>query len=96
MLVSGLLLEAFAWDRIDPIASLLVTALVARSVIGLLRQSTDLLLDAVPAGVDFDRLRADILAIPGVNDLHHLHVWLFGPGQRRRARLARGPRRLFA
>ena len=51
VLVSGLLLQAFAWDRIDPIASLLVTALVARSMIGLLRQSTDVLLDAVPAGI---------------------------------------------
>ena len=81
VLVSGLLLQAFAWDRIDPIASLLVTALAARSMIGLLCQSTDVLLDAVPAGIAVDRLRADILAIPGVNDLHHLHVWSMGPGQ---------------
>ena len=50
-------------------------------MIGLLRQSTDVLLDAVPAGIDVDRLRADILAISGVNDLHHLHVWSMGPGR---------------
>lgn len=81
VLVSGLLLQAFAWDRIDPIASLLVTALVARSVVGLLRQSTDVLLDAVPAGIDVDRMRADILTLPGVDDVHHLHVWSMGPGQ---------------
>ena len=81
VVASGLLVEAFGWNRIDSVASLIVTALVARSVIRLLRQSTDVLLDAVPAGIDLDRMRADILALPGVNDVHHLHVWSMGPGQ---------------
>lgn len=81
VVLAGLTVAAFGWDRVDPIASLLVTALVARSVVKLLRQSTDVLLDAVPAGIDVDRMRADILALRGVDDVHHLHVWSMGPGQ---------------
>jgi cobalt-zinc-cadmium efflux system protein len=39
------------------------------------------LLDAVPDGLDVEHLRTAILALPGVDDVHHLHVWSMGPSQ---------------
>ncbi|RYE81694.1 MAG: cation transporter [Myxococcales bacterium] len=62
-----------AW--IDPAMSLLVVAVIAWSTWGLLRQSFDLALDAVPEGIDPSAVRDYLAGQPGVVDVHDLHIW---------------------
>ncbi len=64
-----------AWDRIDPLASLVVAGLIAYQAVDLVRESADVLLEATPSDVDLAALRATITAVPGVEELHDLHVW---------------------
>jgi cobalt-zinc-cadmium efflux system protein len=64
------------WTRIDPILSIAVAALVLRSAWSLLRRSGHILLEGTPDWLDVDKLRAELTeAIPGVEDVHHVHVW---------------------
>lgn len=72
---AGLLINATGLYWIDPATSLLVVALITWSTWGLLRQSLDMALDAVPPGLDLDEVRTYLLGFPGVTSVHDLHVW---------------------
>jgi cobalt-zinc-cadmium efflux system protein len=63
------------WSLVDPLVSLGIVAVILVGTWSLLRDSLDLALDAAPAGVDLDALRAALLALPGVSAVHDLHVW---------------------
>ena len=63
------------FDRADPIASLLVAALMLRSAYVLLRESGRIFLEASPRGLDPDRIGRRMAEQPGVVDVHDLHVW---------------------
>jgi cobalt-zinc-cadmium efflux system protein len=76
--VAGVLVLATGWDRFDPIASLVVAALIFWSSFVLLRESTRILLEVAPRE---PREIADaMLAVPHVADVHDLHVWTVGSG----------------
>jgi cobalt-zinc-cadmium efflux system protein len=64
-----------AWDRVDPIASLVVAALIVAEALRLTRASVDVLLESTPSDLDLDELRSVITATPGVAEIHDLHVW---------------------
>jgi cobalt-zinc-cadmium efflux system protein len=64
-----------AWDRIDPVASLVVAALIVVQAVRLSRESVEVLLESTPDDVDLDALRTAITATPGVAEIHDLHVW---------------------
>lgn len=68
----------FGADRLDPIASLLIAALVLFGAAGLLRASAHILLEAAPPGIDTNEVRAALAAAEGVEAVHHLHVWTTG------------------
>jgi cobalt-zinc-cadmium efflux system protein len=63
------------WDRIDPVASLVVAALIVAEAIRLSKASVDVLLESTPGDLSLDDLRQAITATPGVGGLHDLHVW---------------------
>lgn len=63
------------FDRADPIASLLVAALMLRSAYGLLRESGRVFLEASPKGLDPERIGEQMAQQPGVVEVHDLHVW---------------------
>ena len=69
----GILFTGWLW--LDPALSLVVGLLVMVQSWPLFRSALDLSLDAVPAHVELDKVRALLLDAPGVLDLHHLHVW---------------------
>jgi len=63
------------WYWLDPATSLVVALLILASTWSLLRQSIDLVIDAVPERIDLDQVRAYLGGLPGVTDVHDLHVW---------------------
>jgi cobalt-zinc-cadmium efflux system protein len=65
----------------DPLLSMFVAALILRSTFGVLRETTLVLLDSVPAGVDYNKVGAALARIPGVKSVHDLHVWAMVPGR---------------
>lgn len=65
---------AFGWTRADAIASLLIAALMAPRALTLLRRSVAILMEQAPANVDVTELRAHMLNVDGVLNVHDLHV----------------------
>jgi cobalt-zinc-cadmium efflux system protein len=61
--------------EIDALAALTVAALMLRSGWSLLRASTRVLLEAAPAGLDPDEIGRTLAAVPGIVEIHDLHVW---------------------
>lgn len=66
---------ATGFERADAIASLLVAGLMLRSAYGLLRDSGRIFLEASPKGIDPERIGRRMASLPGVVEVHDLHVW---------------------
>jgi cobalt-zinc-cadmium efflux system protein len=73
--VSGLVILFTNWTWLDPVMSIVVVAVILYGTWGLARDSLRLALDAVPPGVDVQRIRDYLTSQPGVTDVHDLHVW---------------------
>jgi cobalt-zinc-cadmium efflux system protein len=58
--------------------SLLIALVIVLSTVSLFKQSLHLMFDGVPNGIDGGAVRARLLALPGVADVHDLHVWAMG------------------
>jgi cobalt-zinc-cadmium efflux system protein len=66
---------ATGFDRADPIASLIIAALLLRAAYGLLRDSGRVFMEAAPAELDPQEIGRVLAAVPGVVEIHDLHVW---------------------
>ena len=75
VVVAGLVILVSGWSWLDPIVSLFINAVIVWGTWGLLRDSLDLTLDAVPRGVDVPSVQNYFRSLPGVADFHHLHIW---------------------
>eukprot|EP00158_Paraphelidium_tribonemae_P004755 Partr_v1_DN26953_c0_g1_i1_m6647 putative solute carrier family 30 (zinc transporter), member 1 len=78
VIISALVIWLSDWEYrqlLDPILSLLITAIILSSTIPLVKNTCRILLQGLPDSVAVDDLRNDILALPLVVDIHELHVW---------------------
>ncbi|MGV3502417.1 MAG: cation diffusion facilitator family transporter [Adhaeribacter sp.] len=75
VVVSGLVILLTGWTSIDTIMSFVVIAVIVYGTWGLLKESLRLTLDGVPRGVDLTAIRQYLLAVPGVMEVHDLHIW---------------------
>jgi cobalt-zinc-cadmium efflux system protein len=79
-IVAGFLIWLFGWTVADPIASVIVAVLILASAWRVIRDSVNVLMEGVPAGLNVDEMRNALLAIEGVSDVHDLHVWIVTSG----------------
>lgn len=75
-LAAGIVIITTGFDRADPIASLVIVALMGRAAYALLRASGRILLEAAPDDMDLAMLRSHLLGLPEVAAVHDLHVWV--------------------
>jgi cobalt-zinc-cadmium efflux system protein len=80
VVVAAIVIAVSGWRAADLLASVLVGVLILPRTWVLLRDSVDILLEATPRHVDLDHVRSHILDIPGVRDVHDLHVWTITSG----------------
>jgi len=73
--IAGAVILAAGWVRADPVAALLVAALMLRASWGLLRDSGRVLLDIAPSGLSVEEIGTAMASHPGVVQVHDLHVW---------------------
>jgi cobalt-zinc-cadmium efflux system protein len=74
-LASGALIALTGWMRADPIASLLISALIAVSSVRLLREAVHAVMEGVPAGLSVEAVGTEMASVEGVVSVHDLHVW---------------------
>jgi cobalt-zinc-cadmium efflux system protein len=82
VLIAAAVIALTGWYQADPIASLMIAALILQRSVVLLRDAGHVLLEGTPADVDAERVRAALLATPGVTAVHDLHVWSITSGER--------------
>jgi cobalt-zinc-cadmium efflux system protein len=75
VVVTGVVILYTGWNYLDPLVSLVLSLVIVGSSWGLLRKSFNLALDAVPDGIEVDAVRAYLEGLPGVLEVHDLHIW---------------------
>lgn len=73
--IAGLVIMTTGFDQADGIASLIVAVIMLHSSYGLLRESGRVFLEAAPRGLDPEEIGNAMAALPGVVEVHDLHVW---------------------
>ncbi|HSU44500.1 MAG TPA: cation diffusion facilitator family transporter [Casimicrobiaceae bacterium] len=74
-IVAGAVILATGWTPIDPLLSLLTAVLILRATWRLLAQTTGVLMEGVPAHLDYRDIGTALSEMPGVTGVHDLHVW---------------------
>ncbi|HVU16698.1 MAG TPA: cation diffusion facilitator family transporter [Candidatus Didemnitutus sp.] len=78
VVIAGVAILSTGWTWLDPVVSLLLVATIVFGTWGLLRDSFNLAMDAVPTGVDLHAIHEFLSGLPSVADVHHIHVWALG------------------
>ena len=78
--VAGVVIIATGFVRVDPLISLFISVLILGSAWRLVKESTDVLLEAAPAHIALSDVHDCIASIPGVASVHDLHVWTVTSG----------------
>lgn len=80
VLVAAIVIATTHFERADPIASVVIGALILPRTVKLLKDAIDVLLEATPKNVDPIEVRDHISSIPGVIGVHDLHIWTVTSG----------------
>jgi cobalt-zinc-cadmium efflux system protein len=80
VVIAGVLVAATHTTLADPVVSILIAGLILYSSYDVLRESTTILLEGTPAGIEMPAVVRVIRNVTGVLDVHDLHVWMVGPG----------------
>lgn len=75
VVLAGIAIRATGWQWLDPAVSILIGLLIVWGTWGLLRESMNLAMDAVPEGIDLHAVEAYLAALSGVQSVHDLHIW---------------------
>lgn len=75
VVIAGLLIAVWGWQWIDPVMTLLIVAVICIGTWGLLRESLNYAIDAVPEDTDLEAIKTYLKQIERVESLHDLHVW---------------------
>jgi cobalt-zinc-cadmium efflux system protein len=79
-IVAGLLMLLFSWYIADPIISVIVALLILKSAWGIINSTVHILMEGTPHSIDADEVKATLLGVTGVSDVHDLHIWTITSG----------------
>jgi len=80
VLVGGLMIYYTNWYWIDPVLSVGICIVILRGAILLVKESVNILLEAVPREVDLNEVQRSLRTLPGIKDTHHVHLWAISSG----------------
>lgn len=73
---AAIVILASGWTMIDPLLSVLVSLIILKSAVVVIKQSAHILLEGAPAGLDTRTIADDLKRhVSGVDDVHHVHLW---------------------
>ena len=76
-IVAAVVILATGWTPIDPLLSILITLLILRVALDLVKRSAHILMEGIPEGFSEEDLKADLMReVPGVAGVHHVHAWV--------------------
>ena len=75
VVLAAFIIQQTQWLWIDPTISIAISVVITIGTWGLLRDSAMLAMDGVPVGVDIQEVRKYLSTLPGVREVHDLHIW---------------------
>lgn len=75
VVISAAIIYLTGWNWLDPLASIIISLFLFKEIFAILFEAIDMLMDSVPKDVDFSKVKADLLAMPGVMEVNDLHIW---------------------
>ena len=75
VVVSGIVISLTGWYIIDPIIGIVIAVVILVGTWDLLSESVRMSIDAVPQGVDSKEILDEMQEVPGVHEVHHVHIW---------------------
>jgi cobalt-zinc-cadmium efflux system protein len=80
VIIGGFIIHFLEWYLVDPIISAAICVVILRGAFILVKDSANVLLDAVPREIDLSEVQRSLKTIPGVKDLHHVHLRTIASG----------------
>lgn len=81
VIVAGILISLTHWYVVDPVLSALIAGLIAIGAWRVVRQTIGILMEATPRGIDLQEVIRAIRSVPGVKDVHDVHLWSITSGK---------------
>ncbi|MEQ1949213.1 MAG: cation diffusion facilitator family transporter [Bryobacteraceae bacterium] len=78
IIIGAVVMQYTGWHWIDPVLSILIGLAIIGSAWGILRDSLNILLEGLPKGLDLREVSRALTEVPGVIDVHDLHIWSLG------------------
>lgn len=75
VIIAGVVIWRTGWNWVDPLASVLIGALILFSAVRLTRAALHILVEGTPAGISFKEVYGEMTANPAVESVHDLHIW---------------------
>jgi cobalt-zinc-cadmium efflux system protein len=80
VIIAGVIIFFTGWYIADPILAVVIGVVIFWGAVRIVRESVDILLESVPEHVQVEKLTAAVKNIPGVEDLHDVHIWTITSG----------------
>jgi cobalt-zinc-cadmium efflux system protein len=80
VIIAGAIIYFTGWYLADPILAVVIGIVILWGAVRIVRESVDILLESVPGHVEIEKVTAAVKAVPGVEDLHDVHVWTITSG----------------
>ncbi|HEY41187.1 MAG TPA: cation transporter [Dehalococcoidia bacterium] len=80
VIVGGIIIAVTDWRIVDPIIAIVIGTIILWGAVRLVRESSDILLEAVPRHIQMDAVGLAMMDIPGVRDVHDMHIWTITSG----------------
>lgn len=75
VVIAGIGIYLTGWYLLDPVVSFVIAGVILFGTLGLFRDSFNMTMDAVPVGLDIGRVQEYLTGLPGVVEVHDLHIW---------------------
>jgi cobalt-zinc-cadmium efflux system protein len=80
VIIAGVFIYFTGWYIADPILAVVIGIVILWGAVRIVWESVDILLESVPAHVEMEKVTAAVKAVPGVEDLHDIHIWTITSG----------------
>jgi cobalt-zinc-cadmium efflux system protein len=80
VIVGGIIIAITDWRIVDPIIAIVIGTIILWGAVRLVRESSDILLEAVPGHIQMEEVGQVMMNIPGVRDVHDMHIWTITSG----------------
>ncbi len=80
VIAAAIIIQLTGWTYADPILAVVIGIVILAGAVRIVKESVDILLESVPPHVEMEKVTAAVKSIPGVDDLHEIHIWTITSG----------------